>query len=231
MAGDRTLRPREFFYDEIAERFDAVMNRYDLDRRLEIVFDDFLAGEPLAGRTLLDVGCGTGWFAERAAAQHARVVALDVGVRLLAKTREKCKVALVAGDACRLPFMDGALDVVVSSECIEHTRDPLSAVREMGRVLKPGGVLVLTVPNKVWRLSATIAGALKLRPYAGLENWVWWWELRRGMRKQGMRVVKMSGFHLFPPVLRATWPVLRYLDRFGGLIGPAMLNVAIKAVK
>lgn len=231
MSGRPARDPKELFYDTIADRFDAVMNQYDLRRRIEIVFDDLLARESLAGKTLLDAGCGTGWFAQRAAAQGAHVLALDVGIRLLGITREKCRAKLVAGDVCRLPLVDDTVDIVVCSECIEHTHDPMKALREMCRVLKPGGTLVVTVPNKVWRLSASFAEVFKLRPYEGLENWVSWRELRRTLRDQEMRIASMSGFHLFPPVVRATWPMLRYADRFGRAIGPVMLNLAVKAVK
>ena len=219
------------FYDTIADRFDAIMNRYDVERRLEIVFGELLAAEDLAGLSLLDVGCGTGWFTQRAASRGARVVALDVSVKLLQRTREKCDVTLVASDACRLPFPDGAFDIVISSECIEHTAHPIRAVAEMCRVLKPRGTLVVTVPNRVWHWSATFASVFKLRPYEGLENWVSWWELRRALRGHGMTIVHMRGFHLFPPVLRVTWPMLRPLDRLGPAIGPVMLNIAVKAVK
>jgi 2-polyprenyl-6-hydroxyphenyl methylase/3-demethylubiquinone-9 3-methyltransferase len=222
---------KERFYDTIADRFDEVVNRYDLGRRIEIVFDEMLAGESLAGRRLLDVGCGTGWFAQRAVSHGARVAALDIGARLLAKTREKCDASLVAADACRLPFPNGAFDIVVSSECIEHTQEPLRAVAEMCRILKPGGSLVITVPNKFWRLSATFAAIFKLRPYEGLENWLWWWELRSGLRKGHVRIVAMFGFHLFPPLVAASWPFLRSMDRFGARIGPVMVNLAVKAVK
>ena len=222
---------KERFYDTIADRFDEVVNRYDLERRLEIVFDEMLASDVLAGRKLLDVGCGTGWFAKRAVSHGAHVTALDIGVRLLAKTREKCDASLVAADACRLPFPDGAFDIVVSSECIEHTREPLRALAEMCRILKEGGSLVITVPNKFWRPSATFAAIFKLRPYEGLENWLWWWELRRGLSKGQVRIVAMSGFHLFPPLISASWPLLRYVDRFGPTIGPVMLNLVVKAVK
>ena len=227
----RGMEAKERFYDTIADRFDAVMNPYDLGRRVEIVFDELLAEETLANRRLLDVGCGTGWFSQRAAACGAKVTALDIGIRLLNKTREKCEASLVAADACRLPFLDRTLDIVVSSECIEHTREPLRAVAEMCRVLRPGGILVITVPNKFWRLSATFAAVFKLRPYEGLENWLWWWQLRRALRKGNTRIVSMFGFHLFPPLLRVSWPLLRYIDRFGQAIGPVMLNLAAKAVK
>jgi ubiquinone/menaquinone biosynthesis C-methylase UbiE len=222
---------KERFYDTIADRFDEVMNRYDLGRRIEIVFDELLADRSIAGKAFLDAGCGTGWFSQRAAGLGANVIALDIGVKLLEKTRQKCDAALVAGDACRLPFRDAAFDVVMSSECIEHTQDPLGAVSEMCRVLKPGGTLVITVPNKVWHWSATFAAVFTLRPYEGLENWLGWWQLRRWLRERDMRIVAMSGFHLFPPLFRVSWPFLRFTDRLGRTIGPFMLNLAVKAVK
>lgn len=227
----RTEWEKVLFYDGIADTFDEIMNRYDVTRRLEIVFDQFLIHHELAGRRLLDVGAGTGWFSQRAAARGARVVALDVGLHLLQKVREKCRAALVASDACRLPFPDGTFDAVLSSECIEHTTDPLGAVREMARVLRPGGVLVVTVPNRRWRFSATVAALFNLRPYEGLENWVGRGELRRALAGSGVTVVSMIGFHLFPPVLRQTWGLLRLLDRLGGVAGPVMLNIGVEARK
>jgi len=224
-------RRKLLFYDGIADTFDSVMNRYDLARRLEIVFDELLAGHDLAGRRVLDVGSGTGWFSRVAVERGARVVALDIGVRLLAKVREKCPALLAAADACALPFRDDTFDVVMSSECIEHTLDPKGALREMGRVLRPAGTLVVTVPNQAWHWSATLAAVFKLRPYEGLENWVSWRELQRELREMRLQIDTIAGFHLFPPLLRPTWPLLRFADRFGAVLGPVMLNLAAKATK
>jgi 2-polyprenyl-6-hydroxyphenyl methylase/3-demethylubiquinone-9 3-methyltransferase len=137
----------------------------------------------------------------------------------------------VAADACVLPFPPSTFDVVISSECIEHTVDPIRALREMGRVLKPGGALIVTVPNRLWRISATVAAILKIRPYEGLENWVGWRQLKRELSAMRLTITSMAGFHLFPPVVRRTWPFLRVMDRFGGAIGPLMLNIAVKARK
>lgn len=229
LRGER--RDRRLFYDQIADSFDDIANPYDLHRRIEVVFDELLAGHPLEGRRLLDVGCGTGWFSQRAAAEGARVVSLDLGQRLLSRVRQKCASELVAADACVLPFRDGAFDVVISSECIEHTLDPLAAVREMARVVRPGGVLVVTTPNWVWRWSATVAAVLKLRPYEGYEHWVGWRQLRRELEGQRLQVDCMRGFHLVPPLIRATWPLLRAADRSAALVSPFMLNMAARARK
>jgi SAM-dependent methyltransferase len=55
------------------------------------------------------------------------------------------------GDSVRLPFQDGAFDSVLATQMVEHVPDPWEALREMSRVLKPGGYLVLTAPQ-AWRL-------------------------------------------------------------------------------
>jgi 2-polyprenyl-3-methyl-5-hydroxy-6-metoxy-1,4-benzoquinol methylase len=218
-----------FFYDGISDRFDAISNMYDTRRRLEIVFDELLADEDLSGRSVLDVGCGTGWFSQRAAARGARVTSLDIGVRLLAEARRKCSMHPVAADACLLPFADATFDVVVSSECIEHTLDPERALREILRVARPNGPVVVTVPNQLWHFSATIAAVFKLRPYEGYEHWMRWRDVRRVVRDAGARIETMRGFHLVPPLFRPLQPALRRLDALGGSLGPLMLNIALRA--
>ncbi len=219
------------FYDTIADRFDQVVNRYDLYRRIEIVFGELLSDDELPGRRLLDVGCGTGWFSRRAAELGADVVSLDIGHALLLKVREKCATGLVAADACALSFPDNVFDIVVASESIEHTLDPKQALAELHRVLRPGGTLIVTIPNQIWHFSATFAAIFKLRPYEGFENWLGWFELRRELRALSAPIEKMFGFHIVPPLLRRTQRVIRGIDRFGGLLGPVMLNMAVRARK
>jgi SAM-dependent methyltransferase len=224
-------RQKLFFYDTIADRLDHVLNRYDMDRRLGVVFDDLLPQESLAGCRLLDVGCGTGWFSRLAKDRGAEVVSLDIGVQLLKKVGEKCDTRRVAADACSLCFPDAVFDVVLATESIEHTLDPKLALAELLRVLRPGGSLVVTVPNRVWHFSARIADRFKLRPYEGFENWLGWFEIRKELRRLNAPIRQMFGFHLFPPIFRLTWPVLRRIDRLGGVLGPVMLNIALSAHK
>jgi 2-polyprenyl-6-hydroxyphenyl methylase/3-demethylubiquinone-9 3-methyltransferase len=219
------------FYDTIADEFDALINQYDTRRRLEIVFDEMLATTDLAGCSVLDVGCGTGWFSQWAASRGAMVTSLDIGLRLLDKTRQKCPTRPVAGDACHLPLASNTFDVVISSECIEHTVNPKLALREIHRVARPGGLLVVTVPNQRWHFAVTIARAFKLRPFEGYENWLHWRELRDELRNAGSRIEQLRGFHLVPPIIPATMPVLRRVDSLGGVLGPLMLNLAVRARK
>lgn len=231
MSRSSSISEKIRFYDTIADAFDDVMNEYDVGRRIEVVFEDFLAGYPMRGRRLLDAGCGTGRFSARAASMGAGVVALDIGPSLLSQVVRKCPAIPACGDVTSLPFRDDSFDVVVSSECIEHTPTPERAVRELVRVLRPGGRLVITCPNQFWYWSCAVANALKLRPYEGLENWPGWYQLRRWIRSAGASILRSTGIHLFPFVVRQSQPLLRVLDRAGSLLGPLYLNQAVLCTK
>lgn len=220
---------RSLFYDSIAPQFDRIMNAYDLRRRLEVVFDELLGGIDLTGRALLDAGCGTGPFSVEACRRGAVVTSLDVGPRLLAEVRRKCDARTVEGDVTALQFADASFDIVISSECIEHTPDPRRAVAELLRVCRPGGLVVVTCPNRTWHWSCVLANRLGLRPYDGYENWPTWWQLRRWIGDGGGRVARMTGVHLLPFVFGPGNRALRPLDRLGAWLGPLYVNQAVLA--
>lgn len=221
---------RELFFEQFAEDFDTAMNRYDLERRLGVIEK---ALRPVADADgpalLLDAGSGTGWFSQRTAALGFEVVALDLGPRLLRQVRAKCDVHCVAGSVLELPFETGRFDAVLSSEVIEHTPDPLAAVHEIARVLRPGGLLVLTCPNRAWHWSVRLASRLGLRPYEGLENWPRYGDLARTARDAGLEIGHHFGFHALPFQLPGAPRWLPALDRWLGFAGRWMINQGLVA--
>jgi ubiquinone/menaquinone biosynthesis C-methylase UbiE len=218
------------FYDRFADQFDNKMNMYDTNRRLQVIFEEFLT-ENLSGKAFLDAGSGTGWFSREAVLRGAKVISLDVGENILAKVAKKCDSKRIVGSVLDIPFEDDFFDFIICTEVIEHTPNPKRAIQEMHRVLKKEGVFVLTVPNNFWHPAIVIANTLKLRPYEGYENWVGWFELQRWLKELGFTIVKIKGVHLFPFIFPFTYKLLKYMDRYGNIIGPVMLNICIKALK
>ena len=115
------------------------------------VFLRHFGADGLRGARMLDVGCGMGgktvWYAETGA---SLVVGVDLEPRHARQSRDFARargvagrVRILRGDAMRLPFRDGAFSVVTANDSLEHFADPAAALRELGRVLAPGGHLYL----------------------------------------------------------------------------------------
>ena len=100
-----------------------------------------------AGTTLLDVGCGGGFALLLAASRGATVSGLDVAAPLLDIARERVPgAALIVGDLeDPLPYPEGAFDVVTSFNSVQYAADPVSVVKNMSHVARPGGLVSFLV--------------------------------------------------------------------------------------
>ncbi len=102
----------------------------------------------LRGKGVLDVACGTGYGAEVLRKGGVRaVVSVDVSEDALRFGAVPFALQAVLGDAQRLPFRDQAFGGCVSFETIEHVPEAEFFARELARVLRPGGPLLLSTPN------------------------------------------------------------------------------------
>lgn len=116
-------------------------------RRRAITLLEYL--ELRDGETVLDCGCGMGvylMFMGRLRRLNLVGVDSDIG-RLRWAEREHVPASLARVDIHRLPFADNSFDKVLMSEVLEHLADDRGALREVFRVLKPGGILALSVPH------------------------------------------------------------------------------------
>jgi ubiquinone/menaquinone biosynthesis C-methylase UbiE len=106
------------------------------------------------GGVVLDIGCGSALAADRLRDVDATYVGLDFGGHHIESAAKRyrdiegpLRTSFVRGDGERLPVADAGVDVVIFTEVIEHLLRPELAVWEIARVLKPGGVLVMTTNN------------------------------------------------------------------------------------
>ncbi len=116
---------------------------------------------------ILDVGCGTGFGTEGLLKRTTNVYGIDHSIHQLNKAREKFStssyVPLYIGDAENLPFFDDVFDAVWSSGSIEYWPNPIEALSEIRRIVKPSGKVLLVGPKKPKGLFArTLATSMML---------------------------------------------------------------------
>ncbi len=156
------------------------------------------------GMSVLELGCGTGYFTRELARSGAEIVALDVSPELLEIARTNCSAPNVryeTQNAYDLSYPDAAFDSVVGSSVLHHL-EIQDALREIYRVLKPGGTICFTEPNM-------------LNPQIAIQKNVPWvkrklgdspdetaffrWSLRRLLEVTGYREVRIDPFDFLHP--------------------------------
>lgn len=101
---------------------------------------------------ILDAGCGTGGLIRRLEADRPawRWTGVDVEPLACEYSRSRCQAQIIEASAMALPFPDASFDAVVSADVLYHLDDDVAALRELGRVLRPDGLLVVNVPAHRW---------------------------------------------------------------------------------
>jgi SAM-dependent methyltransferase len=120
-------------------------------RRHEAAYRWLAGALPLPGAVVVEAGCGEGYGGQLIAEAGAALVAgLDLDLATLRHAAVAYPdVPVAAANLVALPLADGAVDLVVCSQVVEHLWDQRAFVAECARVLRPGGLLALTTPNRL----------------------------------------------------------------------------------
>ncbi len=133
------------YFDKIAGRWDEMRSGYFTEAVREAAI---LKAGLRPGMVVADVGAGTGFMAAGLAPLVRQVYVLDGSASMLQVARENLKafdnLIFQEAEGLSLPLPDGSLDVVFANMYLHHCQDPLASIREMVRVLRPAGRLVIT---------------------------------------------------------------------------------------
>ncbi|MCA9079624.1 MAG: class I SAM-dependent methyltransferase [Planctomycetaceae bacterium] len=166
----------------------------------------------LNGLKVAEIGCGRGNFAIYLTRQGAQVTAMDfsdaaIEIAKERSTAEQVNVEWLVGDAANIPLPDGQFDLVISCECMEHVPNYRQMMRELARITKSGGRLLLTTPSQ---LNAQMLGWLKAwlsrKPYnsgSGVqphENFFFTWTILAQLKRAGFKITSRDA-RIFPLLL------------------------------
>lgn len=139
-------------YQKDAIEFDYFEERKGATKHDERRVKEYIISKvPKDVSSILDVGCGSGWVAEHYIKKLIKVHSLDISITNPSKAMQHYpgqKHFGVVADSFRLPFVDNSFDCVIASEIIEHVVNPVEFIKEVFRVVKKGGRLIITTPYK-----------------------------------------------------------------------------------
>lgn len=174
-------------------------------RRARIIIKEL---ELSGNEHVLEVGCGRGFYEHMLSYifPDLYINAIDINNDYLTKARNTVKkdnVSFLQADALHLPWKDNTFDRILSTEVLEHLPDDLTALQEMYRVLKPGGRVVITVPNNNYPLSWDPINWFLERVFdTHIPSNIWWaagiWadHVRLYTKDTLSSVIKASGFEI-----------------------------------
>lgn len=135
----------EYYFANFPRRFRFPKATYN--RNIVKYVDKFIAQVP-PGAIILDACCGDGYLGSRYLTTH-QIIGFDCETEAVSFcTREYTQGRYVLASAYDLPFADNSMDAIILSMAIEHFHEPAKAVNELGRILRRGGIIIVTTPNE-----------------------------------------------------------------------------------
>jgi len=134
------------FFDKIAPEWEKIRGSYYDESIKSKIFEMGILDK---NYTVMDIGCGDGYISRAVARSVNNVIAVDISREMLKSLEEKAKgsgienIQTIESDGQDVPVEDGSIDIIFASMYLHHIEEPDIAVKEMRRLLKPGGMVFL----------------------------------------------------------------------------------------
>lgn len=170
-------RPEIRFHDEISSQWETLHQSRTFKARTAAMFD-LLGNADLNGQRWLDAGCGTGTLSRLLAARGCHVTGVDASSEMIAAARRRPADSTLAErltfrqipTIASLPFADRSFDGVLCASVLEYVPDVAQCLAQIHRVLRPGGLLLVSIPNRgsvlrrSYKLAHTASSLVSARP-------------------------------------------------------------------
>jgi len=218
-------RQKNWTLREVGAHWDATTDYDDINERTYSYFRRFVDGFALypnlkPGKTL-DIcsrtGNGTAYYFERG--KITDVVCADVSQKMLDICHQHLKDKNIEHELSLftdwpLPFADKQFDTVLSFETIEHIAQPEVFLKELGRVIKPGGIMVLTMPNILWEAVHFLAAVFKFHHSEGPHTFLRKKFVSEQLAKNNFKILARQTTILIPGGPKKLIKLGEYLEKF-----------------
>ncbi|MCR9247135.1 MAG: class I SAM-dependent methyltransferase [bacterium] len=194
---------RRIFFDQLDQLLPELLPQNGAERGAD-------RGADRGSGRVLEIGCGAGGMLGPLS-RYGEIAGLDIDHEYVGVCKERGFPNVLCGSGYELPFKDDAFDLICLFDTIEHIPDDEQALREVRRVLKPGGALFVSVPAYQWLWSQNDRIAHHQRRYTATR-------LRSVLKRAGLKPQRISYFNTFLlPIIIPSVLWQKLMDRLGRL--------------
>ena len=196
------MKDKKNFYNNIANQFSDLKNEFDTIRRKKILIDEFLFSLDYKNKKIIECGCADGYFIQQILNfnknNNIDICGCDISEKLLKIANDKNKDINFFLHDINNSKLQNKYDIIISSEVIEHCKNPKKALEHLCNSLNKEGYLILSTPNKKWEGLVKFASKIKIRPFQGYENFLTYNDIKEILIKNNFKILRFKGIHLYP---------------------------------